>query len=324
MDRFVFAITFIAFIALGTNAQSNHLLRKEKPSSQNEASRQEDTVATPKKPLMRTARTDRKQTEETKKIPQVSGESSLEVSSDMASPGKMFKSTQDFINEITEFQKKSKSAERAAEAEKLWNSEKATSKSLRTSGETGEKEKVIEHLPFSEASLAQEAVVSEDELLYQKLFPQEREAEEEAKTGSVLEQGVKSFRIRVPVDPEGKRKRYCLTEGFHDFTVRAEPCRKGFKNQDWYWTGSQLKNLYSTHRCLGLRNHHGLMRSADEHQEFNMHLSMAFDCADPVAPLHWKIDDKGRLTNAANSQCIALGSWTDNYMAMVLPCEDAA
>ena len=33
--------------------------------------------------------------------------------------------------------------------------------------------------------------------------------------------------------------------------------------------------------------------------------------------------NKGRLTNAANSQCMALGSWTDNYMAMVLPCEDA-
>jgi hypothetical protein len=220
----------------------------------------------------------------------------------------MSKSSQDFTDIATEPEQVSKFADTFTESEKLLKSDdKATeiaAESSHTGGDTSEKEKV------PEASLAQEAVSSEDELLYQNLFPQEKEAEEEAKTTSVLEQGVKSFRIKVPVGPEGKRKRYCLTEGFHDFTVRAEPCRKGSKNQDWYWEDSQLKNLYSPHRCLGLRNHTGL--------------SMAFDCADPVAPLHWKIDGKGRLTNAANSQCMALGSWTDNYMAMVLPCKDAA
>merc|ERR1719484_359399 len=113
MGCFVFAITIIAFIALGTHARSNQLLRKEKSSSQNEASRQEDTVAIPKKPLMRTARTDREPTAETKKISEVSGESSVEVLSDMASTEKMSKSIQDLIDLETETEKESKLADEA-------------------------------------------------------------------------------------------------------------------------------------------------------------------------------------------------------------------
>lgn len=296
MDRFSFALTIVAIIALVVQAE-HPLMRKQKSHSQNAASSKEDVVAstssaetdTQKKPkyLVRSAK--RKHDDEIMKISESGG-----VSPDTVAMEKSNSTDTDAAPPKTEVPQAS----------------------------------LFKKAEVPKASLSQETVMNEDELLFQKLFPQEKDAEEEAKAGSVLEQAVKSFRVRVPVGlktEKGTKQRYCLTEGFHDFTVRAEPCRKGFKNQKWYWEGQQLKNLYSSHRCLGLTTGAQLSQSLMRHgvdQASGMHLSMKFDCGDISAPLKWKIDDKGRLMSASNDgQCMAVKSWRENFNAMVLPCE---
>jgi hypothetical protein len=169
-------------------------------------------------------------------------------------------------------------------------------------------------------------VPNPDEDLYEKLFPQEKEAEEQSEGASVLEQQAKPFRIRVPV---AGGKRYCLTEEFHGYHVRAEPCRKAlYKQQKWYWAGAQLRNLHSDQHCLGLKEApHGLMRTKQmmkSERVGELQLTMSFKCSDTSKPLHWKIDEMGRLMSSSTSKCMAVKNGIDNFDAMALPCIDAA
>jgi hypothetical protein len=181
-----------------------------------------------------------------------------------------------------------------------------------------------------------ELLSEEDEALYHRLFPEDREIERMKaveNAASVLQtSGGKAFRIKVP---GGGNKRLCLTEDNHGFMVRAEPCRKGSSRQKWYWEGEKLKNLFSSSRCLGLthRKHHiesqteSMMQlwaskaeAAAEDEAHGLHLTMRFHCNAENDSLAWVIDKKGRLTNAMNRQCMATSEDQD-LKALVLPCD---
>lgn len=170
----------------------------------------------------------------------------------------------------------------------------------------------------------------EDEALYRKLFPEDREQEIKEAVSALELSGKKAFRIKVPTNGG---KRLCLTEENHGYNVRAEPCRRNSSRQKWYWMGAKLKNLYSKGRCLGLerRKHHiGFQTESLLEQEKGKHeaeaeghhLSMSFQCGNSKAPLAWQIDELGRLKSNWNDQCMAIKE-TDNFNALVLPCEKA-
>jgi len=170
----------------------------------------------------------------------------------------------------------------------------------------------------------------EDEALYRKLFPEDREQEIKEAVSALELSGKKAFRIKVPTSGG---KRLCLTEENHGYNVRAEPCRRNSNRQRWYWVGAKLKNLYSKGRCLGLerRKHHiGFQTESLLEQEKGKHeaeaeghhLSMSFQCGNSKAPLAWQIDELGRLKSNWNDQCMAIKE-TDNFNALVLPCEKA-
>lgn len=188
----------------------------------------------------------------------------------------------------------------------------------------------------SEKNREADPLSEEDEALYHKLFPEDREVERVNalnNAASTLQvSGGKAFRIKVPA---AGGKRFCLTEDNHGYMVRAEPCRKGSSRQKWYWEGDKLKNLFSSSRCLGLthRKHHlqsqteSMMQiaqakaeAAAEDEAHGLHLTMGFHCADDNDSLSWVIDKKGRLTNAMNRQCMAT-SEDQNFKALVLPCD---
>jgi len=183
---------------------------------------------------------------------------------------------------------------------------------------------------------------AEEEELYYRLFPEDREVESRAAVSALEVSGQKPFRIKVPVS--GGR-RLCLTEQNHGYDVRAEPCRRNSHRQKWYWLGSKLKNLFSKGRCLGwAHSKHHLHNQADPNElasfiqeskanqkesaslveeskghHHGKQLSMNFHCSDQKAPLKWQIDEQGRLKSAINSQCMAINEHED-FRALVLPC----
>lgn len=171
-------------------------------------------------------------------------------------------------------------------------------------------------------------MTSEDEELYYKLFPEDRESERHEAVSALEVTGQKAFHIRVPVSGG---KRLCLTEANHGGRIHAEPCRSKSQRQKWYWKGSRLKNLFSSKRCLGFAHeqHHigSQMESlaqqtkaqAELDQAQGHHLSMAFQCSDQEAPLAWALDEHGRLMNSANNECMAINEKADNEV-VVLPC----
>merc|ERR1719478_465451 len=141
-----------------------------------------------------------------------------------------------------------------------------------------------------------EKLSKEEEELYYRLFPEDREIESRAAVSALEVSGKKAFHIRVPVSGG---KRLCLTEDNHGYEVRAEPCRRNSHRQKWYWVGSKLKNLYSKGRCLGwaLHKHHVSTQASPrdvasfvEQSGEGNRLSMSFRCADAQAPLRWRVD----------------------------------
>jgi len=147
---------------------------------------------------------------------------------------------------------------------------------------------------------------------------------------SVMEKSEqKTFRIKLPV---AGGRRLCLTEDATGFRVRAAPCKRNDDSdslqQKWYWTGSNIKNLFSPGRCMGLKveGENPFESGHDQsHDEAAVHhLSMAFDCAhsDAHQSLDWMLDESGRLMSKHNHQCMAINEQQSaNYHAMVQPCD---
>jgi len=171
---------------------------------------------------------------------------------------------------------------------------------------------------------------NEDEELYYKLFPEDREVESKEAVSALELSGSKAFKIKVPI--EGGEQKLCLTEENHGYGVRAEPCRRSSSRQKWYWMGSKLKNLFSKGRCLGFakRKHHIAFQTESLLQQEKgksnaaahaHHLTMSFHCSDAHAPLGWAVDEHGRLKSASNSMCMAINE-NDGFDAWLLPCEN--
>jgi len=163
----------------------------------------------------------------------------------------------------------------------------------------------------------------EDEELYYKLFPEDKEAEIQKAVSALEVSGARksAFRIKVPVSGG---KRLCLTEDHYGYKVRAEPCRRSSDRQKWYWVGSSLMNLFSKGRCLGLAQKKQIASELEGGKtEAQSHLTMALHCSDTKAPLAWGLDEHGRLMSKFNSQCMAINEH-ENFHAVVLPCDKAA
>lgn len=167
----------------------------------------------------------------------------------------------------------------------------------------------------------------EDEQLYDKLFPEEKEVEDKDAASALEVSSQKAFRIKVP---SGGLK-LCLTEDTVGHMVRAEPCRRSELRQKWYWVGKKLKNLYSKSRCLGMERHkHHISFQTESFIEMQQgkaeaeaqghHLSMSFKCSDEKAPLDWVLNKQGRLMSDSNKQCMAILEQKDDHKAVVLPC----
>lgn len=169
----------------------------------------------------------------------------------------------------------------------------------------------------------------EDEELYRKLFPEDREQETKGAMSALEVSGQKTFRIKVPV---AGGKKLCLTEENHGFNVKAEPCRKKSSRQKWYWAeGSKLKNLFSQGRCLGMekKKHHIAFQTESlvqmeeakaKHAKEPHHISMNFHCNDKHAPLQWEIDAMGRLKSASDLCMAVKENDAGNHDALALPC----
>jgi len=168
----------------------------------------------------------------------------------------------------------------------------------------------------------------EDEELYYKLFPEDKEAEIQKAVSALEVSGARksAFRIKVPVSGG---KRLCLTEDHYGYKVRAAPCRRGSDRQKWYWVGSKLMNLFSKGRCLGLMGKKNNVAHQTDSEleggktEAQSHLTMSRHCSDAKAPLAWGLDEHGRLMSKFNSQCMAINEH-ENFHAVVLPCDKAA